>query len=278
MPASHLPDRALIAISGADAQTFLHNLITTDVEAIAPKEAAPGALLTPQGKLFFDFLIWRHEDHFLLETDESQADGLLKRLTLYKLRAKVDIKRLDDEGVTVFWNDDLPADGIRDLRFAAAGLDLVRKPGRHAGADGDAYDGLRIAAGIVVSGRDFSLEDAFPHDVMLDLTRGVSFKKGCYVGQEVVSRMHHRKSARKRPVIVTAQGTLPATGTPLTAAGKPIGTLGSVSGNAGLAIVRVDRAGEAMAAQLPVLAGDLPVTLRLPDWSGLAFPTASEDA
>ena len=278
MPAAYFPDRALIKVSGADASGFLHNLITTDVEALAPGVAAPGALLTPQGKLLFDFLIARAEDGFRLETDASQSAGLLKRLMLYKLRAKVDIAQEPQSGVTVFWGDDLKAEGLQDQRFQSAGIELRRVAGHHGGGEEAAYEALRIGAGLVVSGQDFAFEDAFPHDVMLDLTGGLSFKKGCYVGQEVVSRMHHRKSARRRPVIVTASAELPAHGTTLTAAGKPVGTLTSTAGRSGLAIVRIDRVGEALATDVPVLAGEMSVDLALPAWSGLSFPATAEDA
>ena len=101
------------------------------------------------------------------------------------------------------------------------------------------------------------------------------FRKGCFIGQEVVSRMKHRGTARKRPVIVSAAAPLPPTGTELTAGGKPIGTLGTVIGPQALAIVRIDRVGEAMASGALILAGDVPVTLSLPAWSGLTFPDSA---
>jgi folate-binding protein YgfZ len=131
---------------------------------------------------------------------------------------------------------------------------------------------LRIKAGIAVSGADYALQDAFPHDVLMDINGGVSFQKGCFVGQEVVSRMKHRGTARRRVVAVSAQKPLPATGTELMAGGKPIGALGTVLGHEGLAIVRTDRAADAMASGTEILAGDVAVTLTLPAWSGLTFP------
>ncbi len=134
-----------------------------------------------------------------------------------------------------------------------------------------------MLAGIAESGSDFALQDAFPHDVLFDLTGGVSFRKGCYVGQEVVSRMQHRGTARRRVVVVTADAALPAAGTELLTGGKPIGTLGTVAGNRGLAIVRIDRAGEAIASATPILAGETAVSLSLPSWTGLAFPTSAAE-
>ena len=272
MPSVTLSGRAFLRLSGKDAETFLQALITTDLPSLPEGEIRPGALLTPQGKILFDFLIRRDgADAFLIETGEEQRDGLLKRLTLYKLRAAVDLAAVEGDAVTVAW-DAPEADAPHDARFAAAGVTVSRRPGA-GGTDAPAlYDGLRIAAGLPESGRDYALSDAFPHDVLLDRSGGLSFRKGCYVGQEVVSRMQHRGTARRRPVVVKAGADLPATGTELLAGGKPIGTLGTVSGPLGLAIVRLDRAADAMRAGTPIAAGDVPVTLELPAWTGLTFP------
>ncbi|TAY16345.1 folate-binding protein [Rhizobium leguminosarum] len=276
MPAVFLKDRLLLFVSGAEAQSFLQNLITTDITAFGPDEARPGALLTPQGKILFDFMIWRDGDGYTIETDAGQRDGLLKRLTMYKLRAAVTLSPSTEDGVTVSWGED--AEGARDSRFAKAGVTLTRRAGRHGDGAEALYDALRISHGIVTSGFDFALQDAFPHDVLMDFNGGLSFRKGCYVGQEVVSRMQHRGTARRRVVTVSAATALPGTGTEITAAGKLVGTLGSVEGGNGLAIVRIDRAGAAIAAGTPLLAGDTPVSLVLPAWSGLVFPASADEA
>ncbi|NNG71246.1 folate-binding protein YgfZ [Rhizobium laguerreae] len=282
MPAVFLKDRSLLFVSGADAQSFLQNLITTDITSLRPEEARPGALLTPQGKILFDFMIWQEGDGYMIETDAGQRDSLLKRLTMYKLRAVVTLAPSTEEGVTVCWGED--AEGVRgsqcarDSRFAKAGVTLIRRPGKHGDGKEALYDALRISHGIVTSGSDFALQDAFPHDVLMDFNGGLSFRKGCYVGQEVVSRMQHRGTARRRVVTVSAATALPETGTEITAAGKPVGTLGSVEGGSGLAIVRIDRAGAAMAAGTPLLAGETPVSLALPAWSGLVFPATADEA
>ena len=232
MPAVFLRDRSFLRVTGAEAESFLHNLITTDLVSLGVDEARPGALLTPQGKILFDFMIWRDGSGFLLETDAVQKDGLLKRLTMYRLRAPVDFAATESEGVTVAWGEDT-AESRRDSRFAKAGITLTRTPGQHGDDTETLYQTLRIGNGIAVSGLDFALQDAFPHDVLMDLNGGLGFRKGCYVGQEVVSRMQHRGTARRRVVIVTGSTDLPATGTELTAGGKPIGTLGSTDGHQG---------------------------------------------
>ncbi|WP_454685805.1 CAF17-like 4Fe-4S cluster assembly/insertion protein YgfZ [Agrobacterium leguminum] len=278
MPSALLADRRLIRVSGTGAEEFLNNLITADVENLPEGEARAAALLTPQGKILFDFLIWRDGGDYLIETGVAEQDALLRRLTMYKLRAPVDLKSETVEGVSVFWNETTAAAGIRDGRFGKAGIDLVRLPGTSTSGDVAAYDALRIEHGIAESGRDYALQDAFPHDVLMDVNDGVSFKKGCFVGQEVVSRMKHRGTARRRVVTVSAEGALPASGTEITADGKPVGALGTVSGNRALAIVRIDRIADALASGTPLLAETAPVTVALPAWSGLSFPAADPAA
>ncbi|MND48587.1 tRNA-modifying protein YgfZ [compost metagenome] len=278
MTKAYLPTRSLIRISGKDAQDFLHSLITTDIEGLPDKEARPGALLTPQGKILFDFVIWRDGEGFVVETDAAQRDALMKRLMMYKLRAAVDLAALPEDGVTLFWDEEVDQGAVVDSAFAKAGIALSRTPGQHDDGSAEAYQALRITAGLVVSGEDYALQDAFPHDILLDKNGGLSFRKGCYVGQEVVSRMQHRGTARRRVAHVTADAALPAAGTEITANGKPVGTLGSVSDTNGLAIVRIDRVGDAVANGVPLLAGDVPVTIELPAWTGLTFPAEAEGA
>ena len=278
MPSAFLADRRLIRVSGTGAEEFLNNLITADVENLADGEARASALLTPQGKILFDFLIARDGTDYLIETGAAEQDALLRRLTMYKLRAPVDLKSEATEGVSVFWNENAPEAGIKDGRFAKTGVDLFRVPGASASGDAAAYDALRVEHGIAESGRDYALQDAFPHDVLMDVNDGVSFRKGCFVGQEVVSRMKHRGTARRRVVTVSAEGPLPATGTEITANGKPVGTLGTVCGNNALAIVRIDRIADALAAGTPLLAENATVTVALPAWSGLSFPAADPAA
>ena len=277
MPAAFLPDRRLIRVSGVDATTFLQNLITTDVVSLSPGTARAGALLTPQGKILFEFLIWRDGDGFIIETDAGQQDALVRRLTMYKLRSPVEITALEDAGITVTWGENAPVDGVEDERFGKAGIRLMRLIGQtETNLPAGDYDILRTEAGVAVSGADYALQDAFPHDVLMDIDGGLSFRKGCYVGQEVVSRMQHRGTARRRVVQIAAEADLPPSGTVITADGKPVGTLGTVSGNKGLAIVRTDRVGAALTAGIPLLAGNVSVTATLPAWTGLAYPAGEE--
>ena len=277
MPSVTLSGRAFLRVSGKDAEAFLQSLITTNLPDLQENEIRPGALLTPQGKILFDFLIHRDgADALVIETTEDQRDALLKRLTMYKLRAAVDLAVLEASEATVSW-DSAEADAPRDYRFAKAGLDISRRAGGGGTDDAALYDILRIEAGLPEAGSDYALSDAFPHDVLLDLSGGLSFRTGCYVGQEVVSRMQHRGTARRRPVIVKGETALPAKGTALLADGKPIGTLGSVSGMLGLAIVRIDRAADAINGGTPITADGAPVTVELPQWTGLDFPEQASE-
>jgi hypothetical protein len=276
MPAVTLANRALVEVGGPDAEDFLQALITTDIAAITAGEAWPGALLTPQGKLLFEFLVARTGDGFALETAADQSDGLVRRLMLYRLRAKVTLAKADGDSVDVSWGM-APHDGAnKDMRFAKAGVDLYRSVGTSGGNAGNgAYLALRAENGISGGGED-GATDAFPHDLLMDLNGGVSFKKGCYIGQEVVSRMQHRGTARRRLVTVASQSLLPPAGTVIVSAGREIGTILSSAGNRGTAIVRIDKAGAALTQGEEIAAAEVPLTMTLPSWSGLAFPKEAE--
>jgi folate-binding protein YgfZ len=283
MPFAQLKDRALISVSGPDAEHFLQNILTTDLDILAPGEAKPGALLTPQGKILFDFLISRDgENAFRLECRADISDDFVRRLTLYKLRAKVEIAKADQAFVTVGWgHESTPSQSdstaAADTRFPKGAV--TRSYGEtDERSDLAAWQAFRIASGIAESGSDYQLGDAFPHDVLLDETGGVGFKKGCYVGQEVVSRMQHRGTARRRVLIASADRPLPAPGTELTVAGRPVGTLGSTVGATGLAIARIDRVKAALDAGQPIMAGDATVSLAIPVWAKFAFPQEAVSA
>ncbi|WP_027164922.1 folate-binding protein YgfZ [Mesorhizobium sp. WSM3224] len=278
MPFAQLKDHALISVSGPDAEHFLQNILTTDLDTLQPGEAKPGALLSPQGKILFDFLISRAGDNgFRLECRADIADDFVRRLMLYRLRAKAEIAKQDQAFVTVAWGDDSTASlsdstALADMRFRDLAVRRAYGDEAKDGGDPEAWQVLRIANGIAESGSDYQLGDAFPHDVLLDETGGVGFKKGCYIGQEVVSRMQHRGTARRRVLIATAENAMPASGAELTVDGRPVGALGSVSGKTGLAIARIDRVKAAVDAGKKIVAGEVPVTLTIPAWAKFSFP------
>lgn len=282
MPVIHLADRALLKVSGPEAEHFLQNLITTDLAGMGTDEWKPGALLTPQGKIMFDFLIARGgAETFLIDCRADIAADLHKRLMLYKLRAKVELSLQEQGAVTVSWEDESGASqndstARRDLRFVE--LPVMRASGGQppATAGKDEWDLLRIRHGVAESGADFELGDAFPHDVLLDQNGGIGMRKGCYVGQEVVSRMQHRGTARRRVLIASADDALPNAGTAITAGGRAVGTLGTVKGKEGLAIARVDRVKAAMDGGTAIEADGVALSLAIPAWAGFSFPVSGE--
>jgi folate-binding protein YgfZ len=283
MPTALLDDRALISVSGPDAEHLLQNIVTTDLDQLVAGEAKPGALLTPQGKILFDSLIARDgENALLIECRADIADDFVRRLMLYRLRAKVEIRKLDQQLVQVSWGDDssasqtesTPAGALRDRRFADP-LQVWRVHGASTSGDADNrvnWQRFRILNGIAESGGDFALNDVFPHDVLLDQNGGVGFRKGCYVGQEVVSRMQHRGTARRRVLVATADADLPPPGTDILAGGRSVGTLGSTAGHAGIAIARIDKVKAAMDDGVAITAGDVPLSLAIPAWARFTFP------
>jgi len=282
MKAAFLPDRGVVKVSGEAARDFLNGLVTTDVTLLRPGLGGFGALLTPQGKIVVDFLITEapsgHGGGFLIDCPRALAQALADKLGFYKLRAKVGIENLSDSlGVLAAWDGDVavkPDLAFADPRNAALGwrilvpAELAQKAADLIGADlvdSAAYDAHRIAAGVPRGGLDFTYGDAFPHETNMDRLHGVDFDKGCYVGQEVVSRMQHRGTARTRTVRVVLEDFSPEPGTTVLAGDKAIGTMGSAAGHNGLALIRIDRAADALAAGLPLTSGGLAIRLADPD-------------
>ena len=252
-----LADRGVLRVSGPHCECFLQDLVSNDVTTLLVGEARYAALLTPQGKILFDMIIIAIEDNgaraFLLDCPRDQAADLAKRLGFYKLRAKVIIADQSDEIAVLAYLDGMPhVDGIvvRDPRSESLGFRayLARREAAAAHTDIDRYNARRIEAGIPKGGSDFAYGDAFPHEANFDRINGVDFRKGCYIGQEVVSRMQHRGTARKRIVQVAFSGEAPPQSTEIKAGDILIGTMGSSVGKRGLAIVRLDRLEEAKAA------------------------------
>ncbi len=273
MPVSSLPNRSLIRVSGAEAAHFLHNLVTADIEGLAAGELAAGALLMPQGKILFDFLISREGSGFLLDCRADIAADFAKRMKFYRLRAKADIEVQEQVLVSVSWQNDLSGAGLRDMRFGRE-ASVSRNYDAAAGGDVSPYTQLRIESGVAEGGADYAFGDVFPHDVNLDQTGGVSFAKGCYVGQEVVSRMQHRGTARRR-VLIAAGDSLLEAGAQITTGGRAIGAFGSALGNKALALVRIDKVKAAMDSGIEILAGHVPVTLSLPPRATFNWPETS---
>ncbi|HEY4848257.1 MAG TPA: folate-binding protein [Methylocella sp.] len=272
-----LGDRGVIEVAGADARGFLQRLITNSVLNIPKGEGRYAGLLTPQGKLLFDFFVVPlpegPEAGYLIDCADEQTADLVKQLNLHKMRAKIAIEDKSEKfGVAAIVGGEVPAglQGLiyRDMRAPHMGLRVIVPRGDALAkldrAEASRYEAHRIAQGVPKGGVDFRYGDAFVHDVNLDLMNGVDFKKGCYVGQEVVARVHYRNSARKRIVRIHFDGPAPARGTQITAGETTIGQVGSTAGTEGLAMVRLDRLEEARAAGVALKAGDVAVDVTLP--------------
>ncbi|KQT88289.1 folate-binding protein YgfZ [Aurantimonas sp. Leaf443] len=274
MPYARLPARALLRVTGADAETFLQTLVTADLDRLQQGEARPAALLSPQGKILFDFLLSRCEDGFRVDVAREARADLQKRLTLYKLRAKVTIAP-DEEAVFAVWDEDGP--WLADRRFVGerVGRQYGDAPAGGEEAGAEAFEARRVRAGIAEAVSDFPPAEMFPHDVLLDQNGGVSFRKGCFVGQEVVSRMQHRGTARRRLVLVSAERHL-TPGAVVSAGARTLGTLLAATGADGFALVRIDRLAEALSAGETIAADGVPLTATIPPWAGYALPTEAE--
>jgi folate-binding protein YgfZ len=278
MKAAFLTDRGIVKVGGDDARGFLNGLVTTDIDLLQPGLGRFGALLTPQGKIIADFLVTQatagQGGGFLFDVPKALAQTLADRLGFYKLRAKVTVENLsDDLGVLAVWDGepsmkpDLTFADPRDDRLGWRILvpaDLAEKAAAAIGAeivDVADYEAHRIACGVPRGGVDFAYGDAFPHETNMDRLHGVDFDKGCYIGQEVVSRMQHRGTARTRTIRVIVDQSVPEAGVSVTAGDKTIGTMGSTANGRGLALLRIDRASDALDAGLQLSAGGIPISL-----------------
>jgi tRNA-modifying protein YgfZ len=289
MKAALLPDRGVVKVTGDGARSFLNGLFTADIGQVTPDAPRFAALLTPQGKIIVDAIIAQADPAdgggFFLDVPRALAKTCVDRLNFYKLRANVMVEDLSDTlGVMALWDGEAATEyGLcyRDPRLPALGFRVMLPPDLAAEAAADLgaalvpaaeFEAHRIALGVPRGGLDFTYGDAFPHEADMDQLHGVDFAKGCYVGQEVVSRMEHRGKARTRIVPVAFDGFAPDAGAEVTAAQKPVGTFGSSAGGRALALLRLDRAADALAAGHDLVAGAVTLRLVKPGWMRFPFP------
>jgi tRNA-modifying protein YgfZ len=306
MKSTLLTERGVIKVVGDGARQFLHGLVTADILKLQPGGAKFCALLSPQGKIVADFLLTEAPattgGGFFLDVERGQIAALIDKLNLYKLRAKVIVEDLSDVlGMLAAWNTTSPVDLARQLaeagdtiglcypdpRLPALGLRVMLPPHRAAAvaaalgaefADAGAYEAHRIALGVPRGGLDFAYGDTFPHEADMDQLGGVDFQKGCYIGQEVVSRMEHRGTARTRAVPVRYDGTAPERAAPVVAGDRSLGTMGSAAAGRGIALLRLDRTTDALSGGETLTAAGVPIRPIKPDWARFAFPGESESA
>lgn len=294
MPAStRLTDRGVLAIRGEDRVAFLQGLVSNDVTAVAPDRAIHAAFLTPQGKYLHDFFIVERGDALLLDCEAERRADLMRRLRIYKLRAKVEIAdeteawaivAIHGEGaVAAIGGGAIPgaalpfAGGVAyvDPRLAALGAraivpadraeELLAAAGLEA-ADRRDWDALRLSLGVPDGSRDLEVEKSTLMESGFDELNGISWKKGCYMGQELTARTKYRGLVKRRLVPIALDGPPPAAGTELTRDGKPVGEVRSGlaldGGGRALALIRL----EALANDAPLDAGGIPAHPRKPAW------------
>lgn len=286
MTTAFLPDRGVLRVSGADARSFLQNILTGDLAHVSPDKAAFAALLSPQGKILFDGLIVEADADdgggFLIDCPLAYADDFAQALLRYRLRAKAEIQDLSHEaGVVAVWHDGRVPEGVafEDPRFAPLGMRVLMD--REDAAQFPAaehYLAHRIAQGVPEGGKDFIYGQAFPHEADMDQLGGVDFKKGCYIGQEVVSRMEHRASGGRTRIVPARyeDGFAPIEGSQVMAGERVIGTTGSQAHGHGLMTLRLDKYEDAVKAGEKVTAGGIGFALVKPAWAGFRFPGEPE--
>lgn len=258
MPIARLSSRALISITGDDARPFLHTLLTQDVETLTDGELRFGALLSPPGRLLFDLFLLGQADGVLLDVATERRDALIQRLSMYKLRARVEVAA-DDRPVFAAWPD-APAGFIPDPRTPLMGGRLYGEAIPDA-SEAD-YDAHRLSVGLPDPAADAPQDKTYLIEADFDLLNGIDFHKGCFVGQETTSRMKRRGAIKNRMLPLDFDGPAPAFGAEVLKGELRAGEVLSGRDGSVMALLRVDR-----------LDGDLtvdgrPVRLRKPAWMG----------
>ncbi|MBX3476334.1 MAG: folate-binding protein YgfZ [Brevundimonas sp.] len=257
MPVARLSSRALVRISGPDARPFLHNLLTQDVETLAPGQVRFGALLSPPGRLLFDLFLWGEAEAVVLDVAAERRAALMQRLGLYRLRAQVQIEE-DARPVLASWPDVRPGFAA-DPRLGALGGRALGE-GSEADADEAAYEAHRLALGVPDPATDGGQDRRYPIEADFDLLNGIDFHKGCFIGQETTSRMKRRGAIRNRMAPILFDGPAPAPGAEVLNGDLRAGEVLSGRDGAAMALLRLDR----LEGELTV--DGRPVSVRLPDW------------
>jgi folate-binding protein YgfZ len=261
-------DRALIRVSGPDARNFLNNLLTRDVSG---ERVAYAALLSPQGKVIADLFSWNDaSDGVVLDVDPIRATDLERRLSLYKLRAQVTIENITGQ-FHIQYLPEFFRGGTPDPRFPNGELGWREfcplPPESYSFDDGaSGFEAHRITLGVPDLARDAAPEEVFALEALLEELHGVDFQKGCFVGQENVSRMKRRGTTRKKFCPVVFEGEPPAYGTPILAGEAELGSIRTGMQGRAIALLRLDRALEATDKGEQLFAGDKAVRLDPPDW------------
>ncbi len=269
---ARLPDRAVLAVDGADRVGFLQGLVSNDVAQAAPGRAVWAALLTPQGKYLADFFVLAAPERLLLDVAAADAADLLRRLARYRLRAAVTLAELPDWAVYAAWDaalapPPLGAVAAPDPRLPDAGWRVLSPGPLPVTAEAADWDRHRLSLGLPDGARDLEREKTVLLEAGFDELNGVSWTKGCYMGQELTARTRYRGLLKRRLVPVAIDGPAPAPDTPIHRVdapdAPPAGTLRSARDGIGLALLRLD------ALDVPLVAGAARLTPKIPPWMHL---------
>jgi folate-binding protein YgfZ len=264
-----LPARSVLAIDGTDRVSFLNGLVSNDVAVAAPGRAIWSALLTAQGKYLADFFIFAEAGRLLLDCETGHAAMLTQRLMRYKLRADVAITQT---GLAVYaaWDgtpEQVPAIAAPDPRLPEAGWRLLAETPLAANTTVEAWDMHRLRLGLPDGSRDLEAEKSILLEAGFDELQGVSWTKGCYMGQELTARTRYRGLIKRRLLPVQADQTLPPPGTPLLHDGREVGQMRSSRGGLGRATIRLDAVGAH-----DLQADGLALRIMVPAWAKLPQP------
>ncbi|MAP95906.1 MAG: hypothetical protein CMK07_13230, partial [Ponticaulis sp.] len=262
----HLSHRQILTLTGSDTLEFLNRILTCQLNGLKSGEGRYGALLTPQGKILTDVFILTDDNSVYLDLPASMIEDIQKRLTLLKLRAKIEIVASPDLGVFQSATNDVPNQVavMQDERHPIPTYRIIAPAELADDNWPDAltspeYQAARFSAAIPEYGLDYNASEVFPSDVNLDILDGVDYHKGCFIGQEVVSRMKRKTEVRKRTLRVADLPETAESGSAITAGQSTVGTLTSASGTAGLALIRLDRlSASALSGETPVI-GEKPI-------------------
>jgi folate-binding protein YgfZ len=272
--AYHHTDRRIILIQGEDQMMFLQGLVTNDVQQLADKGIIYAAMLTPQGKFLFDFFMTQRGDQILLECCVETHEQLLRKLNLYKLRARVNISDVSDL-YSVYSIHNHVSDLTLDPRCAKLGYRILIRKGEEdkilldipISTNRDDYEHLRLSLGIPEAIKDMIPEKSIPLECSLDHLNAISWSKGCYVGQELTARTHYRGMVRKRLLPVTISGELPATLNPSILQGdQEVGTLYSHNQQIGIARLRIVDIQDSLKGSKTLTCGNAQLVPYVPEW------------
>ncbi|MEI6158833.1 MAG: folate-binding protein [Roseococcus sp.] len=269
MPIATLPDRAVLEVTGEDRLAFLQGLISNDVTAAAPGRALWSALLTPQGKWLADFFLTAEAERLLLDAEAAQAEMLMAKLLRFRLRSKVAMAPLPGWVVQVGWGGAaMPEGAAADPRLAEAGWRWLTPSPCATDSLAAGYDLHRLALGLPDGSRDMQAEQSVLLEAGFDELHGVSWSKGCYMGQELTARTKYRGLVKRRLVPVSIEGPLPERGTPVTLEGAEVGEMRSGRDGLGMALLRLS------ALEAPLHCGEARLSARIPAW--MKLPEASD--